>query len=71
MENGVKNKMADICVFSGPVLDPNDKIFKKQYQNKDVQIPVQFFKIIVWKKSNGKLYAVGFLMSQWERKIFR
>jgi len=66
MENGVKNKMADICVFSGPVLDPNDKIFKKQYQKKDVQIPVQFFKIIVWKKSNGKLYAVGFLMSQWE-----
>lgn len=66
MENGVKNKMADICVFSGPVLDPNDRVFKKQYQKKDVQIPVEFWKVIVWKKSNGKLYAVGFLMSQWE-----
>jgi endonuclease G, mitochondrial len=66
MENGVKNKIADISVFSGPVLDKNDKIFKKQYKKKDVQIPVEYWKVIVWKKSNGKLYAVGFLMSQWE-----
>lgn len=66
MEKGVKNKIADISVFAGPVLNPKDKVFKKQYLGTEVPIPIVFWKVIVWKKSNGKLYAVGFMMSQWE-----
>jgi endonuclease G len=66
MENGVKNKIADISVFSGPVLAANDGVFIKQYLKKDVQVPTLFWKVIVWKKQNGRLYAVGFMMSQWE-----
>jgi len=69
MENGVKNKIADISVFAGPVLDENDKYFKVptgKLKEALIQIPTEFWKIIVWKKSNGNLYAVGFLMSQWE-----
>jgi len=66
LEHGVKNKIADISVFAGPVLDEKDKVFTKQYKGKDFQIPVVFWKVIVWKKSNGKLYAVGFMMSQYE-----
>lgn len=66
LENGVKNKIADISVFSGPVLDNNDKIFIKKYKGNDLKIPIVFWKVIVWKKNNGKLYAVGFMMSQYE-----
>jgi endonuclease G len=66
MEHGVKGKIADISVFSGAVLDPSDKVFIKPYRGSDLQIPLVFWKVIVWKKSDGKLYAVGFMMSQWE-----
>ena len=66
MENGVKNKLSDICVFSGPVLNPKDKVFIRPYQKKDLQIPAVFWKVIVWKKLNGKLNAVGFIMDQME-----
>lgn len=69
MENGVKNKIADVTVFAGPVLNKDDKamlVNKGFYKDQYIQIPIEFWKIIVWKKTNGKLYAVGFLMSQWE-----
>lgn len=66
MENGVKNKIADISVLSGPVLAPGDPVFIKNYENRQVPIPELFWKIIVWKKTDGKLYAVGFMMSQKE-----
>lgn len=69
MENGVKNKIADISVFAGPVLDKKDKAMvekKGKYKDKYIQIPTEFWKLIVWKKSDGELYAVAFLMSQWE-----
>jgi endonuclease G len=66
MEHGVKGKVADISVFSGPILNPNDLPFIKPYRGRDVQIPVAFWKVIVWRKADGKLYSVGFLMSQLE-----
>lgn len=69
MENGVKNKIANISVFAGPVLNKNDKglpVKKGKYKDQIIQIPIEFWKVIVWKKTDGKLYAVGFLMSQWE-----
>jgi len=31
-----------------------------------LQIPAVFWKVIVWKKLNGKLNAVGFIMDQME-----
>lgn len=66
MEHGVKGKIADISVFAGPVLDKRDLNFIKPYKDNPIQIPSVFWKVIVYKKSDGKLYAVGFMMSQWE-----
>lgn len=69
MEHGVKGKVADIVVFAGPVLNSDDKymeVKKGKLKGKFIQIPIEFWKVIVWKKSDNKLYAVGFLMSQWE-----
>lgn len=66
MEHGVKNKIGDVSVFSGPVLADSDPVFKRKYRKTPVPIPELFWKIIVWKKSDGKLYAVGFLMDQRE-----
>ncbi|MFT3823983.1 MAG: DNA/RNA non-specific endonuclease [Chitinophagaceae bacterium] len=69
MENGAKGKVADLSVFAGPILSKDDKYMllkKGKYKGQYIQIPIEFFKIIVWKKSDNKLYAVGFLMSQWE-----
>lgn len=69
MEHGVKGKTADIAVFAGPVLSDDDKymeVKKGKLKGKFIQVPTEFWKVIVWKKSDNKLYAVGFLMSQWE-----
>lgn len=66
MENGVKDKLTDVSVFAGPVLSPTDKIFVKKYLNADIQIPTLYWKVIVWQKSDKKLYAVGFMMDQTE-----
>lgn len=66
MENGVKGKISDISVFAGPVLDRKDLNFLKPYKDSPIQIPAVFWKTIVFKKSDSKLYAVGFMMSQWE-----
>jgi len=68
MEKGVKNKIADITVLSGPVLSEDDKYFipdKGPLKGKYIKIPTEFWKMIVWRKQDGKLYAVAFLMSQW------
>ena len=69
MEHGVKGKLANIVVFAGPVLSDDDKymeVKKGKLKGKFIQIPTEFWKVIVWKKSDNKLHAVGFLMSQWE-----
>lgn len=69
MEKGVKNKIADISVFAGPVLSNDDKYMlmkKGKYKGQYIQVPTEYWKVIVWKKADKKLYAVGFLMSQWE-----
>jgi len=64
MEHGVKNKIGNVSVFSGPVLSNSDPLFKIKYNQSPVPIPELFWKVIVWKKMDGKLYAVGFMMSQ-------
>ena len=47
-----------MVVFTGPVLEANDPTYK------DVAIPRQFWKVAVVIRSNGKLAALGFLVSQ-------
>jgi len=66
LENGASDGNVDISVFTGPVLRKDDKIFINLIKGREIQIPVIFWKIIVWKKkTDDKLYAVGFMQSQW------
>jgi endonuclease G, mitochondrial len=66
LENGAVNGKVNISVFTGPVLGEDDKVFKNLIEGKEVQIPIVFWKVIVWKKDIDKeLYAVGFMQSQW------
>lgn len=66
LENGALEGKVDISVFTGPVLRKDDKVFVNLIKGREIQIPVIFWKIIVWKKkSDNKLYAVGFMQSQW------
>lgn len=55
-----------VCVFSGPVLDPNDAHFHgliRRGEEVSVQIPTRFWKIIV-ANQNGKPVAFGFILDQ-------
>lgn len=68
LEKGSIEHRKKISVFTGPVLDKQDYFFIKEKKNKTyaIQIPSMYWKIIIWKKSDLKLYAVGFIISQWE-----
>ncbi len=51
-------KFAKISVFNGPIFKPTDPIYK------GVQVPLAFFKIILWYDDNKELKATGFKLSQ-------
>jgi endonuclease G len=58
-ENGLK-----VSVFTGPVLSNKDPFFVTEVSGEQLRIPTIFWKVVVYPKSDGKLYRVGFLMSQ-------
>lgn len=53
-----------IAVFTGPVLHKDDPEFVTKVKENTIQIPVLFWKIVYFKKSNGELFRVGFMMNQ-------
>jgi endonuclease G, mitochondrial len=58
-ESGLK-----VCVFTGPVLSKKDPLFVTKVKGEKVQIPTLFWKVVIFPKSDGKLYRAGFMMSQ-------
>lgn len=56
-ENG---KTARISVFNGPVFKEDDPVFGS------VQVPMDFFKIVLWLTDDGDLKATAFRLSQVE-----
>jgi endonuclease G len=59
-----RKKTLKVCVFTGPVLSKNDPAFMTTVKDQTVLIPIVFWKVIVFRKEDGKLYKVGFMMSQ-------
>lgn len=53
-----------ICVFTGPVLSSSNPYFVTPINNKQIQIPSLFWKVVVFQKGDGNLYRVGFMISQ-------
>jgi len=49
---------AKISVFNGPIFSEKDPIFK------GIQIPMEFWKLVVWKSGKKKLKATAFKLSQ-------
>lgn len=65
LEKGADKSDINISVFCGPILNQNDRFYYKLIDDKMIQIPSAYWKIIVWQKTDEKLYAVGFIQSQW------
>lgn len=59
-----RKKSLKICVFTGPVLSENDPPFVTLVKGETVLLPIVFWKVVIFPKENGKLYRVGFMMSQ-------
>ncbi len=53
-----------VCVFTGPVLSKKDPEFVTEVQDEIIKIPTLFWKVVVFPKSDKKLYRAGFMMSQ-------
>jgi endonuclease G len=61
LEKGVKKeegKEARICVYNGPIFVSTDPVFK------GVQIPLRFYKVIVWLNEKGGKKTTAFILSQ-------
>ncbi len=61
LEKGAKREgqtTNDISVINGPIFKDTDRQFR------GIQIPMEFFKIILWLTSDGKLKATAFKLSQ-------
>ena len=61
LEKGVikeDGKAGKICVFNGPVFDKDDPHFK------GIQIPMEFWKVVVWKNKLGRPRTTCFKLSQ-------
>jgi endonuclease G len=60
LENHVAEQAGEgkLCVFNGPIFRSNDRT------HRGVQIPREFYKLIVYDKGNGKPGAVAFILSQ-------
>jgi endonuclease G len=65
LKGGVKLP-ARVTVFTGPVLDKEDPLFKMQLSDNktNFKVPVIFWKLIYYIKQDRKLYYAGFLMGQ-------
>lgn len=61
---GADSLNVKVSVFTGPVLNSTDGSFVTPIENQFIQIPNLFWKVVVWKKGDTKLYAVGFIQSQ-------
>lgn len=59
-----KENLLRVCVFTGPILSKSNPHFVTPIQGEMVQIPVLFWKVVVFQKDDGDLYRVGFMMGQ-------
>jgi endonuclease G, mitochondrial len=57
----VSNEKARMSIFNGPVFHRNDRVYR------DLQLPREFYKIVVTRNHNGQPMAVAFLLSQKEQ----
>lgn len=53
-----KTNKRKLCIFNGPVFRQNDKKYR------DVQIPKEFWKVVVFESDDGEPSAVAFILSQ-------
>jgi endonuclease G len=64
LHKGAIGQQLRISVFTGPVLSDDDGVFVTRVNDQEVKIPNLFWKIVTWVKTDGKMYAVGFVQSQ-------
>ncbi len=55
-----KGKTSKITVFNGPIFKEDDPVFR------GIQVPMDFYKIVLWLTDNGDLKATAFKLSQVE-----
>ena len=61
LESGAEaesGKTAKISVFNGPVFKDDDPVFR------GIQVPMDFYKIVLWLTDDGKLKVTAFRLSQ-------
>ena len=63
LESGLINGQFDVQVFTGPILEEDDPVYKPFPK---VQYPVRFWKVLATLDGNGKLFATAYILDQSE-----
>jgi endonuclease G len=70
LENHISEQAADgsgkLCVFNGPIF--RDRGSRKDRDHRGLLVPQEFWKVVAYRRDDGKLGAVAFVLSQ-ERLI--
>lgn len=61
LENGLINGQFDVQVFTGPILEEDDPVYKPFPK---IQYPVRFWKVLATLDENGKLFATAYILDQ-------
>jgi endonuclease G len=64
LETETNPRQLRVSVFTGPALRPDDPFFVTDVDGERLQIPVWFWKIVYYTKSDKQLYRAAFLMNQ-------
>lgn len=57
---GESGQQGRICVYNGPVFDSEDPVFK------NIQIPLKYWKVVVWRNGDNAIQTTGYVLSQEE-----
>jgi endonuclease G len=65
LENHAEKDNQKIMVFTGPVFDPSNPLYRNTAMNYSVPCPLQFWKVCVLiRATDGKLSSTGFILGQ-------
>jgi endonuclease G len=64
LENKARKEKRRMAVITGPMLGKQDPVYRNQYMDYALPIPVQFWKVCALERPDGTLSATAFVLGQ-------
>jgi endonuclease G len=64
LENKARKEKRRMVVITGPLFKSNDNVYRNEFMDYSVRIPLRFWKVCVLERADGTLAATGFILDQ-------